>query len=434
MVAGDEPRSVLVGRDVLSSGGSAVDAMVAMAFSAAVTLPSSAGLGGGGICVVHDPDQGKTEALDFLPGRASDPTVAVPGFVRGMYALHAKYGALRWESLLAESARMARLGFPLSRAMAQRLPAMPPSLHAAALTTPMGSAENSSLYRLGLNEGDRVTQLGLASVIGRVQQRGAGDFYDGLLGRDIVVAANHLGLGLTIEDLRAYRPQWVETQTMARGNEVIHVPPGPLSAGSVLARMSGAAVPADGAGDRVPLAGADAAMLPESGDVAVQNIPGGTALVAADSFGSAAVCTLTMGRAYGAGIMLPDLGLLLPPASAARGAAGGTPITALLMVNPNVDEFFLGVGAAGADATALTAEVARILTSSQPNVDVDRVLTSSRSSADMAVADGISRTSAAARINVASCPDGVPPEPQSCSVAVDPRGAGYGVRLGGGSQ
>jgi gamma-glutamyltranspeptidase/glutathione hydrolase len=40
VVTGDEPRAVLIGRDVLGNGGTAVDAAVAMYFAMAVTLPS----------------------------------------------------------------------------------------------------------------------------------------------------------------------------------------------------------------------------------------------------------------------------------------------------------------------------------------------------------------------------------------------------------
>ena len=43
----DEPRAALVGRYILSAGGSAADAVTAMYFTLAVTMPSRAGIGGG---------------------------------------------------------------------------------------------------------------------------------------------------------------------------------------------------------------------------------------------------------------------------------------------------------------------------------------------------------------------------------------------------
>ena len=71
----------------------------------AVTYPGAASLGGG-VCLVHDYDSDRTDAVDFLARRlalltsdAPRPS-AVPGDVRGMFALHARYGRLGWRDLL----------------------------------------------------------------------------------------------------------------------------------------------------------------------------------------------------------------------------------------------------------------------------------------------------------------------------------------------
>ena len=99
-VAADEPRAALIGRDVLSAGGSAADAATAVFFALSVTMPSSASLGGGGVCLAYDNRTKKTEALDFLPRApraipAGTPRPsAVPGNVRGFFVLHAKYLSL----------------------------------------------------------------------------------------------------------------------------------------------------------------------------------------------------------------------------------------------------------------------------------------------------------------------------------------------------
>ena len=55
-VVADEPQAALAGRAVLSAGGTAADAVTAMGFTLAVTLPSRAGLGSSGACLAYDPD------------------------------------------------------------------------------------------------------------------------------------------------------------------------------------------------------------------------------------------------------------------------------------------------------------------------------------------------------------------------------------------
>ena len=53
-----------IGRDILKSGGNAIDAAVATAFALAVTLPSAGNIGGGGFMVYVDKNA-KATTIDF---------------------------------------------------------------------------------------------------------------------------------------------------------------------------------------------------------------------------------------------------------------------------------------------------------------------------------------------------------------------------------
>ena len=118
-VTSDEPRATLAGLAALEIGGTAADAAVATFFTLAVTYPLAAGLAGGGACVVYDALSGTAESIDFSPSvPALGGAVAVPGAVRGMAALHARFGRLRWSQLVLKAEEKARFGFPASRALA----------------------------------------------------------------------------------------------------------------------------------------------------------------------------------------------------------------------------------------------------------------------------------------------------------------------------
>ena len=123
-VVADEPRAALVAREVLSRGGNAADAAVALGFALAVTLPSRAGLGGGGACLAYSPaansvNGGVPEAIAVHAagararrgGRRTGPA-AVPMLARGLFALHARYGRRPFETLIAPAEQMARFGVP----------------------------------------------------------------------------------------------------------------------------------------------------------------------------------------------------------------------------------------------------------------------------------------------------------------------------------
>ncbi|MBI3114175.1 MAG: gamma-glutamyltransferase, partial [Rhodospirillales bacterium] len=193
-VATDEPRAALVGREILSAGGTAADAAVAVSLALSVTLPSAASLGGGGVCVVHDVKSKRTETLDFqaaTPGRMSPITVhpvAVPGFIRGIGALHAKYGRLQWAQLITPAEQLARFGNQVSRAFANDLRrAAPTTLADPGMRKIFAAGKDAA----AIKEGDYLKQLDLSSVLGRLRARGAGDFYAGLAARQFIAAVTN---------------------------------------------------------------------------------------------------------------------------------------------------------------------------------------------------------------------------------------------------
>ena len=152
---------------------------------------------------------------------AGGGTVAIPGAVRGLAALHARYGRLGWGALVAPAERMARFGHNVSRAFARRLE--------GAGREVLREPGLRRLFRTGrrgmVREGDPWTQVELASVLTQIRAKGAGDLYGGTAGRSFVDGANAVGGKLTIADLRAYRATWVETRQVEFGDEIGHFLP-----------------------------------------------------------------------------------------------------------------------------------------------------------------------------------------------------------------
>lgn len=403
-VAAEEPRTVLVGRDVLAAGGSAVDAAVAMGFTLAVTLPSSAGLGGGGVCVVHDRTSKTTEVLDFMPpplsasvvglsAGAQGTPVAIPALPRGLFALHAKYGRMRWEEVVMPAETLARFGEPMSRAFARELQ----ETGRAIARDPLAARVFGSPQGAILQEGDKVVQLDLSGVLGRLRQRGPGELYGGGMGREYLESVRRIGGLMTLEGLRDWTPQWVTPEKRDVGNETLYTPPGAAVTGNFSALW-------------------DAAVNGSAGQASgpIPTKAGSTGFVVADKSGTSAACALTMVAPFGAGRMLPGFGMFvtLPP-------DGDTvvPMAAGLLINDKVNEFRFGLAGGGLGAPEQAARTAvAVAEQGKPLQDaLPEVMTSPA---------GPGQTVGL------SCPKGLPPYPDSCQVSVDPRGSGYSLLVG----
>jgi len=362
-VAADEPTSALIARQVLAEGGAAADAAVALYFAQAVTQPSMATLGGGGVCLVFAPgppgEPGTIETLEFYPQASRrDPQgirrpSAVPGNVRGFFALHARYGRARIERLLAPAEKLARFGVSVSRAFANDL-----QVNAGfVLQDPEARLVFSGANGAPLAEGDRLVQQNLAAVMSVLRTRGPADFYTGRLATVLVQSVNASGGTLTLEELRDFRPQWTQPLRVEAGDQVLMTPPPPATGGTVSAQVVATLLDYADFDDIEPevrphayveavkdaflarrewTAGPAFDPAAVFGKIALQQLadkidlglhtplpqniegvrenPAGTSFVVVDAVGQTVGCTVTPNNPFGVGLMARGTGILLAAA------------------------------------------------------------------------------------------------------------------------
>jgi gamma-glutamyltranspeptidase / glutathione hydrolase len=256
MVVAQEPLAAHIGADILSKGGNAVDAAVAVGFAMAVTYPRAGNLGGGGFMVIHRAN-GDNVAIDyretapqaitsksFLDAQGNaDPqksrnsalAIGVPGTVAGLVLAEAKYGSGRFTlaDLMAPAIALARDGFTvtaetleLSEFDPSRLRRWPSS--AEIFLKPDGSA---------FAPGDRLVQRDLANALEAIAQTGPSAFYDGPIARKIAAAVEAAGGVMTVDDLKNYRAvERTPVRGSYRGYDIVSMPP-PSSGGVELVEM-----------------------------------------------------------------------------------------------------------------------------------------------------------------------------------------------------
>lgn len=426
-IAAEDPAAALVGRQVLSAGGTAVDAAVAAGFAMAVTLPSRVGIGGGGACLVFDPAKAATEAVLFLPGArqgtpaGADRPAAVPLLARGLFALHTRRSSRPFEELMAPAEQMARFGTEVSRGLAADLAAVAGPLLAdpgaqAVFGRPGGGAKQA---------GEPLLQPELAGTLGQLRLAGVGDLHQGTLARRLEEVSRTAGGSLTLEELRSALPtlgQPIDLPVRG-GDRIAFLPPpadGGLAAAAAFEALRGGA-DISGAAER-GLA-AVAAWRAQGGDpVALVSAPGlpaarfaalpaSAGLVAFDRAGVAVSCAFTLNNLFGTGRMAPGMGFLLA-AAPNLGSVQPALLSAAIAYNPNVRGFRLAAAASGQQA-------APIGVAGPAALHLLRALP-----APTALDGGAPGT---ARTQFATCEAYLPGRPDRCLALSDPRGAGVAL-------
>jgi gamma-glutamyltranspeptidase/glutathione hydrolase len=450
-VAADEPRAALVAREVLSSGGNAADAAVAAAFMLSVTLPSRAGLGGGGGCMAFDPDEnsvngGVPEALLFVPppgGGSGERPAAVPTMARAMFALHARYGRLPFEALTIYAEHGARFGVPVSRAFARDLAVVAGPLSGDAGARAVFLQPNGQ----PLGEGMGLVQPDLGATLAQLRVAGVGDLYSGALAGKLVDGAGQAGGGLTLAALREVRPRFAPAIVVdAPGRDrVAFLPPpadGGLAAAAAFRSLMAAPNDLQAAQDRALAVAAAWRAQGGQGDpaallagpvqhTAMPALPASTGLVTLDRDGRAVACSFTMNNLFGTGRIAAGTGVLLaaspswmPPALLVAGVGW----------NANTHAFHAAVAGsgqqgaplAGADVLMQSLRAPRPMVFDNQSVAVNAAL-DLRPATTVTVPVVLRPAPEPGRADVIGCAGYLPGEAKSCSWSVDPRRAGLAV-------
>lgn len=353
-VAADEPRAALVMRDVLVEGGRAADAAVAGFFALSVTLPSSAGLGATGSCVTFDPSSERYEHIDFpaIASSGQGRAIALPIAPRAMFALHARYGRLRFEALVTEAERLARFGEPVSTRLAADLAwADPKILGRAEVASILGSERGGMIAR-----GEVLVQNGLGATLARLRNAGVGDLYVGPLSRQYVEAVRAAGYEIEADRLRDALPVWSEVTSFEHDNHiwgVVGADPmaGRRAASMLRALLSSGGWPSADLGRQADLlAQIERGLGPRAGAGSRPDIPGATSFMAVDRTGQAVACAVGMAVPFGLGDTAAGTGIFMRPAIDTGPAAA----LAVIAGNKNTWQFHLGATAGGGEAAFST--------------------------------------------------------------------------------
>lgn len=197
-VAVDNPLAMEIGLDVLSNGGNAVDASIAVSYALGVLEPYGSGIGGGGIALIYPPNK-EPIVYDYretapLSGKNTRGSVGVPGFVKGMETLHQDFGTITLEELIQPSIALAEDGFKVSKTLHNRL-------SVASYRINIGDIPHFFPNKAPIPSGRIMKQPDLAKTLKTIQHEGSATFYEGSI-RDYIVKKIY---GITDDDLHTYQ-------------------------------------------------------------------------------------------------------------------------------------------------------------------------------------------------------------------------------------
>lgn len=240
IVATSQVLASQAGAQILSEGGSAIDAAIAANAVLGVTEPMMNGIGGDLFLLYWDAKSGKLYGLnasgwapqgltiDFLKqhGITSMPddgihSVTVPGAVDGWAKAHQRFGRLPWKALFAPAIYYAEKGYSVPEiihdfwGIAQRR--LKQTEEAERVFFPNGKPPAV---------GEKFSNPDLGKALRLIAEKGPREFYEGEIARAILKTSSSLGGTMQAGDLAEFSSEWVDPISIDyRGWRVYELPP-----------------------------------------------------------------------------------------------------------------------------------------------------------------------------------------------------------------
>ncbi len=240
IVASSQVQASQAGAEILSHGGSAVDAAIATNAVLGLMEPDMNGIGGDLFAIYWDAKSGKIYGLNAsgwapkaltidhlksknvtkMPESGID-TVTVPGAVEGWNKLHERFGRMEWKDLFSPAIFYAENGFPV-----QEMISMDWRGSVAKLKNDPESRRVFLLHDEAPQMGEVFRNPDLGKALRLLAAGGPQAFYTVEIAKAILVTSRELGGTMTAEDLQEFSAEWVEPISITyRGWKVYELPP-----------------------------------------------------------------------------------------------------------------------------------------------------------------------------------------------------------------
>ncbi len=244
MVAAAHPLAAQAGARLLAQGGNAFDAAAATTAALNVVEPYMSGLAGMGMATCYVAAEKRIRTLDYItriPGKfpagkfttreqmsRGAHSSGTPGNLAGWCELVRAHGRKSLAEVFAPAIALARDGFPLVEFNTSGI-----NNSAQALKDLPFFDEWNRNYTDGtgsVKAGHVLRQPELARTYEAIASEGPGYLYGGKLGQAMAQHLQSLGGCITVDDLEAVKPVWLEPLSASYRNVVVHSLPPPCEA------------------------------------------------------------------------------------------------------------------------------------------------------------------------------------------------------------